>query len=225
MARACKCDVSFSSKVRRAPARAQLDQALAPSQALPVVLASPRALEVVGEQEKDTGSHTCLTCAAFPKPGEVPLSARDLGPKKRPSPAHLPRRQCPPLPALPQWAPDGPTRPKGGGRGPPGLRQARGPAPRPASAATRANGGAGRKPAPGPARFPPSKQWPWRGGGGAAASESWSLLPHCPPVAPFLVWDRASRPAPARAEDSPAPPPPDPWVAVPAGAGLVFQRV
>lgn len=53
--------------VTLAPALAQTDQALAQEQALPLALEGSGALEVVAEKDRKTGSHTCLTFAAFPK--------------------------------------------------------------------------------------------------------------------------------------------------------------
>lgn len=88
MAWAGSGDVHFPSEVTWALAQTQLGGALAPQQALPLALESPRALEVVGEQDKETGS-----THAFPKTGKVPLSfpcVREFRPKNFPSPAHLP---------------------------------------------------------------------------------------------------------------------------------------
>lgn len=78
------------SEVMLDPTLAQLDQALAPLQALPLALESSGALEVVVEQEKQKGLCTYLAFTAFPKTGKVSLPVRELQAMKN-SLDHLPR--------------------------------------------------------------------------------------------------------------------------------------
>lgn len=152
----------------------------------------------------------------------LPVGA--LRPENLPSPDNLRSLQSPHLPALPRWAPHAPARPKGGGRGPPGMRQESRPAQAPASAWTRAEGRAGRSTAPGLARFPPLKRWPW---GEAVGQQTGSVtvpvsLPHCPPMGPSFGTEPLYA-ASARAGDSPLLP--QPRGAVLAVGGLVILWV